>query len=480
MSSTSHTAANGKAVRDTEADSAADSAASSAASSAAKPVASEEAAKGTAIGDTAIGDTAPSGSDQKGAGTKEAKATGTVSGDAVESAPTDSEGVLTRDVTAALRDCTPQGKGFRKLSAGEIAVVDAPDMTRREAQMLADKHPAAVVNLAQFTTGNIPNYGPQLLLDSGILLLEGAGATTRESFRDGKKGTVTADGDILVGKKVIAKANPLNRPGVDSAFDASQRQLVDHMEAYFGNTIEFIHTESPLLVDGVGVPELSEDFSGRKVLIVSPTPECRDRVSKLRNFMREFQPVIIGVGAACDTLLDLGYPCDFIVGDPKDISSDSLRGDARVILPADPDGHAAGLERIQDLGVGATTFPAATESPTDLAILLAVFHDAETIVTVGEPVNLDRMFSGAEATTPAALLTRLKAGERIVDSRLIENLYTSPSGAGIAWAWALLGLLVAAATIIIIVGLMGNGTFVDNLIDTWNNFALAVQNIFKR
>ena len=171
MSSTSNTAANGKAVRDTVADSAADSAANSAA----KPIASEEAASG----DTAIGDTAPSGSDQNVAGTKEARATGTVPGATAESAPAGSEGALARDVTAALRDCTPQGKGFRKLSAGEIAIVDAPDMTRREAQMLADKRPAAVVNLAQFTTGNIPNYGPQLLLDSGILLFEGAGAATR-------------------------------------------------------------------------------------------------------------------------------------------------------------------------------------------------------------------------------------------------------------------------------------------------------------
>ena len=203
----------------------------------------------------------------------------------------------------------------------------------------------------------------------------------------------------------------------------------------------------------------------------------RDR----RNFIREFQPVIIGVGAAADTLLDAGYSCDFIVGDPADISNDNLRGDARVILPADPDGHAAGLERIQDLGVGAVTFPAATDSPTDLAILLAVFHDAETIVNVGDNLDLDRIFAGDDDATPAAMLTRLKAGNRIVDSRVIENLYEkSSSGRGIAWAWAILGLLVAVATVILIVGLMGNGSFVDNLIDTWNNFALTVQNLFSR
>lgn len=388
---------------------------------------------------------------------------------------------ISETITGSLRDCTPQGKGMRKFNDGDIAIVDAPDMSRREAQALVEKRPGAVVNIAKFSSGNIPNYGPQLLLDAGIPLLENAGASTRGSFRDGKKGSVTADGEVRAGKKAIAQADALDRATVDSAFDESQQHLVDHMEAYFGNSIEFIHSESPLLVDGVGVPELGDAIAGRKVLIVSPTGDTRERIETMRNFIREFQPVIIGVGAAADTLLDAGYSCDFIVGDPADISNDNLRGDARVILPADPDGHAAGLERIQDLGVGAVTFPAATDSPTDLAILLAVFHDAETIVTVGDNLDLDRIFAGDEDATPAAMLTRLKAGNRIVDSRVIENLYEkSSSGRGIAWAWAILGLLVAVATVILIVGLMGNGSFVDNLIDTWNNFALTVQNLFSR
>ncbi|WP_256022740.1 putative cytokinetic ring protein SteA [Corynebacterium sp. CCUG 70398] len=383
------------------------------------------------------------------------------------------------DLTGALRDCTPQGKGLRKLSEGDIAIVDAPDMSRREAQLLVEKRPAAVVNIATFSSGNIPNYGPQLLLDADIRLHEGAGAATREAFRDGKKATLTADGEIIVGKKVIAQAEPLDQATVESSFDNSQRELVDHMEAYFGNTTEFIHTESPLLVDGVGVPELGDVMDGKKVLVVSPTLDTREKISNLRHFIREFQPVVIGVGAASDTLLDLGYSCDFIVGDPADISSDNLRGDARVILPADPDGHAAGLERIQDLGVGAVTFPAATDSPTDLAILLAVYHNAEIIVTAGDSVDLDRIFAGADHAAPPAMLARLKAGDRIVDSQVIENLYRPSSSGGVAWAWAILGLLVAIATIVVIVGVMGNGTFVDNLIDSWNNFALAVQNLFK-
>ena len=222
----------------------------------------------------------------------------------------------------------------------------------------------------------------------------------------------------------------------------------------------------------------------RKVLVVSPAPDTRQRMEELKNFMQEYTPVVIGVGAAADTLASMGYAPDIIVGDPKDVASENLRSDAKVILPAEPDGYAPGLERIQDLGVGAMTFPAATDSPTDLAILLATIHDAEMIVTVGQPVELDRIFAdsattaGTPATEPAALLARLKAGRKIVDSSVITNLYAVESGAGVAWAWAILGVLVAAAVVILIAGLGGNGNFADNLVDTWNTIALTVRGWF--
>ncbi|WP_257181756.1 putative cytokinetic ring protein SteA [Corynebacterium cystitidis] len=378
-----------------------------------------------------------------------------------------------------LRDCTPQGKGLKRLKAGDIAVIDAPDLTRRQAQALVDAKPQAVINIAKFSTGAIPNYGPHMLLDSDVALYENAGAELRSAFRDGKKGGITADGKIFVGKNPIGQASELVRAAADNNFNEAQRHLVDHMEAYFGNTIEFIHSEAPLLIDGVGVPDVGTVMDGRKVLVVSPELGHRDQVIRLRNFIREYNPVLIGVAAAADTLADLGYTLDFIVGNPKEVDSETLRGDARVILPADPDGHADGLERIQDLGVGAMTFPSALDNPMDLAVLLAVFHDAQMVVTVGERMDLDAIFANHEHAQPASLLTWLKGGGRIVDAAVIENLYNVSSGRGVAWAWAILGILVAVAVVILVVGLGGDDTFTNNLINTWNSIALMVQSWFN-
>ncbi|OFT75745.1 thiamine pyrophosphokinase [Corynebacterium sp. HMSC30G07] len=387
---------------------------------------------------------------------------------------------VSTSINGTLRDCTAQGKGIGRLSEGDIAFVDAPDMTRRFAELLVAAKPAAVVNVARFTTGLIPNYGPHVLLDAGIPLYEAAGSSVRGVVKDGKKASVSPTGEVMMGKKLIGQASAVSREDVDATFADAQQALVDNMEAYFGNTIQFIHSEAPLLIDGVGSPELGDTMAERKVLVVSQSEELRERLDGLKFFIREYTPVIIGVGAAADTLTKLGYDMDFIVGDPTDISNEALRGDAKVILPAETDGFAPGLERIQDLGVGAMTFPAATDSPTDLAILLAVFHDAEMVITVGQPVELDSIFADAAAAEPAALLTRLKAGRKLVDSTVIEHLYdTNTGGGGVAWAWAILGLLVAAATVVLIVGLGGSETFTTNLVDTWNRIALEFQSWFN-
>lgn len=378
-----------------------------------------------------------------------------------------------------LRDCTPHGKGFRRLHDGDIAVIDSPDLSRREAQRLIDANPAVVVNIASYSTGTIPNYGPQMLLDAGMILIEDAGAEILDSFRDGKKGRVDEDGAIFAGERQIGEGSIVDREAVEASFVEAQQSLVDHMEAYFGNTIQFIHSESPLLIDGVGIPDTGAPIDGRVALVVSPDPNLVEKLARLKPFIREQRPVIIGVAEAADVLAEAGLDMDLIVGNPSDIGADTLRGGARVVLPAEPDGHAAGLERIQDLGIGAMTFPAATDSATDLAILLADFHGAELIVNVGPALDLDAVFSDAEQATPAALLTRAKAGAKLVDSEAVLRLSASRSGSGGAWAWALLGILVAILVIVLLVGLGGDGAFVENLINTWNTIALTVQSWFK-
>jgi uncharacterized membrane-anchored protein len=209
-------------------------------------------------------------------------------------------------------------------------------------------------------------------------------------------------------------------------------------------------------------------------VVVGEEPDAADDVKALKPFIKEYQPVLVGVGAGADVLRKCGYRPQLIVGDPEQMSVEVLKSGAQVVLPADADGHASGLERIQDLGVGAMTFPAAG-SAMDLALLLTDHHGASLIVTAGHSATIEEFFDRSRAqSNPSTFLTRLKVGQKLVDAKAVATLYRNRiSGGAIA-------MLVLAMLVAIIVALWvskADHAVVDWVIDYWNRFALWVQGL---
>src|SRR6202161_4821624 len=64
----------------------------------------------------------------------------------------------------------------KRLGPGEIAVIDHSDLDRVSAAELIRRKVSAVVNASMSITGRYPNLGPQLLLDAGIPVIDGAGS----------------------------------------------------------------------------------------------------------------------------------------------------------------------------------------------------------------------------------------------------------------------------------------------------------------
>lgn len=381
-------------------------------------------------------------------------------------------------IIGATRDGSRPDRLAKKLREGDIVVLDAPDIDRATAQALIDAKVAAVLNTSQFTTGAVPNFGPQMLLDAGIVLVEGVSNYVFEKLKDGRQGRLD-DTKLFYGDRRIAEGNLVTEAGLATAFDEARTGLADRMEAFSGNLVEFTRHEAPLYIDGLGVPDLPVNLRGEKVLIVTPGHNRKAQLKELRFFIREYEPILVGVDGGADVLSEAGYTPHLIVGDPEGIREDTLRSGAKVILPAEPDGTAVGLERIQDLGIGAMTFPALTSDATDLALLLAEYHRAAMIVLAGDRFDLDDLFEHAEKPdTPSTLLARLKAGNKLVDARMIAELYEVKSS-GFGVAWAILGIFVLLAAIILIAGMNGDGSVMENLIDTWNSIALWFQGLFK-
>jgi uncharacterized membrane-anchored protein len=360
---------------------------------------------------------------------------------------------------------------LRRVEPGDIVVLDVLDLDRVTADALVDANVAGVVNASPSISGRYPNLGPEVLVANGITLIDEAGQEIFKKLKEGAKLRLHNNG-VYSGDRRLVLGIERSEHEITEMMHEAKSGLVAHLEAFAGNTIEFIRSESPLLIDGIGIPDIDVDLYKRHVVVVAEEVGAEADLKALKPFIKEYQPVLIGVGTGSDVLRKAGYKPQLIVGDPDKMSAEVLKCGAQVVLPADADGHAPGLERIQDLGVGAMTFPAAG-SAADLALLLADHHGASLIVTVGHTANIEEFFDRSRAqSTPSTFLTRLKVGEKLVDAKAVATLYRSRiSGGSIA-------LLVIAMLIAIIVALWVSRTdtvVIDWIVQYWNRFTLLVQ-----
>ncbi len=364
---------------------------------------------------------------------------------------------------------------LQRIGEDEIAVLDEVDLDRVTADALIEAKVAAVVNVAESITGRYPNLGPEVLAASGIPLLDNVGSDVFARVKDGQKVRVN-DGRLYVGDRVVARGEELDERIVADRMLDAKTGLVDHLEAFSGNTIEFIRSESPLLIDGVGIPDVRCKLEGRHVVVVAEGSERGADLKALKPFIKEYQPIMIGVGAGADTLMKAGYRPAIVVGDPDEITTETLKSGAELVLPADPDGHAPGLERIQDLGVGATTFPAAG-SAADLALLLADFHGADLIVAAGLGGSLNDFFDRElRDQIPSTFLTRLKVGPKLVDAKAVSTLYRSRVS-GTAIAMLMLAALIAIIATIVIT--QGGSDMTGWIVDRWDAFVDWISGVWN-
>ncbi|GAA2790278.1 putative cytokinetic ring protein SteA [Mycolicibacterium pallens] len=360
---------------------------------------------------------------------------------------------------------------LRRIGPGDIVVLDILDLDRMTADALVDANIAGVVNASPSISGRYPNLGPEVLVANNITLIDTAGPEVFKKIKDGAKIRLH-NGGVYAGDRRLALGVERSDEEIADLMQDAKTGLVAHLEAFAGNTIEFIRSESPLLIDGIGIPDIDVDVYRRHVLVVADGPGAEDDLKAIKPFIKEYQPVLIGVESGADLLQKNGYRPQLIVGNPDQMSADVLKSGAQVVLPADADGHANGLERIQDLGIGAMTFPAAG-SAADLALLLVDHHGASLIVTAGHSASIEEFFDRSrQQSNPSTFLTRLKVGEKLVDAKAVATLYRNHISGG-AIAMLILAVLFA---IIAALWVSRADTFViDWIVTYWNRFSLWVQ-----
>ncbi len=354
----------------------------------------------------------------------------------------------------------------QRLKPGDVAVIDHVDMDRVSAEALVTAGTAAVVNIAPSISGRYPNLGPEILLAAGVPLLDSVGADLFGLVREGEVVRLH-DGGIYVGDRRVASGTVQTPETVAAAMAEARAGLAIQLEAFAANTMEFLKRERELLLDGVGVPDIKTEVEGRHALVVVRGYNYRDDIRTLRPYIREYRPVLIGVDGGADALFEAGYRPDLIVGDMDSVSDEVLGCGAEVVVHAYRDGHAPGLQRVEDLGVEAVVFPAAGTSE-DVAMLLADDKGASLIVAVGTHATLVEFLDKGRAGMASTFLTRLRVGGKLVDAKGVSRLYRSR----IRTSSLLLLVLATLITLAVAIGLSTVGqVYLAVLGDKWHELA---------
>ena len=92
----------------------------------------------------------------------------------------------------------------KRLKHGEIAIIDQRDIDKVSAEALVAAQPSAVVNASESISGRYPNLGPDILVNSGIILIDGVGEKIFGRLKDGAK--IRLDGaTVYSGEEAIAE-----------------------------------------------------------------------------------------------------------------------------------------------------------------------------------------------------------------------------------------------------------------------------------
>jgi uncharacterized membrane-anchored protein len=368
----------------------------------------------------------------------------------------------------------------RRARPGDVAVIDHLDLDRSHAEALVDAGVVAVVNAASFISGRYPNLGPNLLANAGVVMVDNVGAGVLKAVHDGSRVRIV-DGKVLQGDQVLAEGSVLSAEEVAARMEDARGGLATQLQSFTHNTTEFLRREQDLLLHGQGVPELRAKINGRPVVIVVRGYDYREDLRKLRRYIREQRPVLIGVDAGADALLEAHLRPDVVVVGEQGLGTESsnageqsqkagdraLREAREVVVHADRSGRAIGSDRLDRLGVRTQKLSASGTSE-DVAMLLADASGASLIIAVGTHATLDEFLDRQRSGLASTFLTRLRVGPKLVDAKGVQQLY-----AGRVRLWHLALVLLAG---IVALGVAISATPVGG--GWWEDLQAALSDLF--
>lgn len=323
-----------------------------------------------------------------------------------------------------------------RVEPGDLVVIERRDLDAASARLLAERRPLAVLNAAEFVSGRFANLGPSVLLDAGVRLLEG----DPDQVRALKAGTTARlDGDTLRTDAATIDVHRLTAEEVRDRMDRARAGMSSQLDTFAHTASEFLRREDDTLLNGSGLPGLRTALEGRTVVVVGPQATAAD-LRRLRTFLREQRPVLVGVDAGAELLLRGRRRLDVLVlGADADPSERALRRAREVVLHGAPEGVR---RKVDKLNVPTHTVTTGVAS-TDVALLIAHDAGARLVVPVGDPATLEALIDRGRSDQASTVLTRMRLGTSVVEASAVPLLYT-----GRVRMWHLLLVLLLAVAVL--------------------------------
>ena len=334
----------------------------------------------------------------------------------------------------------------KRLTGGEIAVINHMDIDEVAANSLVEGKVKLVINAAQSISGKYPNKGPGILTDKNILIIDNVGQELFDELKEGQIIEVN-NGQIYRDGQLLGEGSVLDKQRVSIKIQEAYDNMSVELDRFIDNTIEYAKKEKGFILGEVEIPKVKTKYKDRHVLVVVRGQDYKEDLSTIISYIEEVKPVLVGVDGGADALVEFGYVPAVIVGDMDSVSDETLKKAGEIVVHAYVDGRAPGLKRVNDLGLDAIVFPAPGTSE-DIAMLIAYEYKAELIVALGTHSNMIDFLEKGRKGMASTFLVRLKIGAKLIDAKGVNLLYRSKLKMKYIWALiatALFPILIIAS-----------------------------------
>lgn len=309
----------------------------------------------------------------------------------------------------------------RRMQVGDIAVINHTDIDRVAAENLIAHGAVVVINGGVSISGRYPNGGPIRIVDAGIPLIDNVGPEVLELIVEGDELRIVGN-EVWRGDELVVTGTLLDVEAIEAATEAARGNIGAELEKFAENTLEYIQREAKLTFEPIELPALRTEIKGRHALVVVRGHDYKSDLAALKPYLREYQPVMIGVDGGADAILEIGFKPDIIIGDFDSVSDRALRCGAELIHHVHIDGRAPGRDNLLEWGVPYEEFVIDGTSE-DVAMLLAYEAGAQLIVAVGTHATMVEFLDKGRKGMSSTFLTRLRLGPMLVDAKGVSRLY---------------------------------------------------------